>query len=72
MLKKFRIVKILQPITATEQERLRALQFANLFMNTATVSIAFIERREVSIFQHSLGIYDNQMAICSYGFYGSR
>ena len=65
---KFRIVKILQPITATEQERLRALQFANLFMNTATVSIAFIERREVSIFQHSLGIYDNQMAICSYGF----
>lgn len=69
---KFRIVKILQPITATEQERLRALQFANLFMNTATVSIAFIERREVSIFQHSLGIYDNQMAICSYGFYGSR
>lgn len=69
---KFRIVKILQPTTATEQERLRVLQFAFLFMNTSTVSIAFIPQKEVSIFQHSLGIYDNQMAICSYGFYGSR
>lgn len=69
---KFRIVKILQPITAAEQERLRALQFAGSFMNTATVSIAFIEQKEVSIFQHSLGIYDNQMVICSYGLYGSR
>ena len=44
------------------------LQFAFLFMNTSTVSIAFIPQKEVSIFQHSLGIYDNQMAICSYGF----
>lgn len=69
---KFRIVKILQPITAAEQERLRALQFAGSFMNTATVSIALIEQKEVSIFQHSLGIYDNQMVICSYGLYGSR
>lgn len=68
---KFRIVKILQPSTATEQERLRSLQFAFLFMNTSTVSIAITPQKEVSIFNHSLGIYDNQMAICSYGFYGS-
>ena len=68
---KFNILKILQPVNASPEEQLKVLEFAKLFMGYATINIAFIRQSDDSTFQHSMGIYDNDIAIACYGFRAS-
>ena len=72
LIRKFDIVKILQPLISPDENHLLIFEFAKLFMETATVSITFEHQQERSAFQHSIGIYDNNVAITCYGFYGSN
>jgi len=66
---KFGIIKILVPDNSPAANHLLIFEFAKLFMDTATVSINFVRQNERSMFQHSFGIYDNNIAISCYGFY---
>jgi|GEM_PF-2147711 len=66
---KFNIVKFLLPVNSPAANHLSILEFAKIFIETATVSINYVRQNEHSMFQHSMGIYDNNIAISCYGFY---
>lgn len=66
----FSIVKILIPVNSPAVNHYKILEFAKLFMDTATVSINYVRQSERSIFQHSFGIYENNVAISCCGFHG--
>ena len=66
----FSIVKILIPVNSPAANHCQILEFAKLFMDTATVSIGYVRQNERSIFQHSFGIYEDHIAISCCGFYG--
>jgi len=69
---KFNIVKILMPVNSPAANHSLILEFAKIFMESATVSINYVRQHERSMFQHSLGIYDNSIAISCYGFYAKN
>ena len=66
----FSIVKILMPVNSPAANHSQILEFAKLFMDTATVSINYVRQNERSIFQHSFGIYEDHIALSCCGFYG--
>ena len=65
----FSIVKILLPVNSSAANHWLILEFAKLFMENATVSINYVRQNERSIFQHSFGIYNYNVAITCFGFY---
>ncbi|MCL2226524.1 MAG: helix-turn-helix transcriptional regulator [Oscillospiraceae bacterium] len=69
---KFNIVKILLPVNSPTANHSLILEFAKIFMETATVSINYVRQDERSMFQHSMGIYDNNVAISCFGFYSKH
>jgi len=66
----FSIVKILIPVNSPNINQCKVLDFAKLFMDTATVSLSYVRQNERNIFQHSFGIYEDHIAISCFGFYG--